>query len=115
MATTLSFPSAFDLPDLATFRESKGISLTQIADSTKIAIHYLEAIERSQFDQLPGGVFNTSYIRQYARAIDYDEWDLLASYSSQTQPAAPEPEPRRGLLRVFADWTRLFRTRCDGA
>lgn len=86
------------LPDLASIREAKGISLRQIAEVTKISVRYLEAIETSQFEHLPGGLFSTSYIRQYARAIDYDEWDLLASYDATIPLEPTEPPPPRGLL-----------------
>jgi cytoskeletal protein RodZ len=65
---------------LATIRENRGISLQQIAASTKIGVRSLEAIERGDFQKLPGGIYTTSYIRQYARAIDYDESTLLAFY-----------------------------------
>jgi len=65
---------------LATIRKNRGISLRQIAESTKIGIRALEAIEQGEFQKLPGGIYTTSYIRQYARAIDYDESELLAVY-----------------------------------
>src|SRR5690348_15453456 len=58
---------------LSTIRRNRGISLEQIAASTKISIRSLEAIEHGEFGKLPGGIYNTSYIKQYARAIDYDE------------------------------------------
>src|SRR3974390_2601286 len=67
---------------LATIRRNRGISLEQIAESTKISVRSLEAIERGDFSKLPGGIYNTSYIRQYARAIDYDEATLLAYYAN---------------------------------
>jgi len=66
--------------DLTALREQEGISLRQIADATKIAVYYLEFIERGQFGRLPGGIYNTSYIRQYARAIGFPEDALLAVY-----------------------------------
>lgn len=69
---------------LATIRHNRGITLEQIANSTKISIRSLEAIERGEFRKLPGGIYNTSYIRQYARAIDYDESELLAFYCRET-------------------------------
>lgn len=101
MATTYSTPSSPVLPDLAAMRQAKGISLEEISEATKIRVHYLRAIETSDFEQLPGGVFNVSYIRQYARAIDYDELDLLASYDASL-PVEPEaPEPPRGLFSAF--------------
>src|ERR1700745_3701877 len=65
---------------LTTIRRNRGISLEQIADSTKISIRALEAIEQGDFRKLPGGIYNTNYIKQYARAIDYDESALLAFY-----------------------------------
>ncbi len=73
--------------DLARLRESKGISLRQIADSTKISLRFLEAIERGDFSQLPGGIYDRSYIRQYARAIDIEESRLLAYYEASRDSA----------------------------
>jgi cytoskeleton protein RodZ len=66
---------------LATIRKNRGITLQQIAASTKIGVRSLEAIERGDFGKLPGGIYTTSYIRQYARAIDYDESAILAVYN----------------------------------
>jgi cytoskeleton protein RodZ len=66
--------------DLAGLRQQKGISLVEIAENTKIGVRYLDAIERGQFAKLPGGVYNISYIRQYARAIDCDAGRLLEHY-----------------------------------
>jgi cytoskeletal protein RodZ len=69
---------------LATIRKNRGISLERIAASTKIGVRSLEAIERGDFQKLPGGIYSTSYIRQYARAIDYDESALLEFYHRET-------------------------------
>jgi cytoskeletal protein RodZ len=76
---------------LATIRRNRGISLQQIAESTKISVRSLEAIERGEFRKLPGGIYNTSYIRQYARAIDYDEGAILALYHREMMPAESSP------------------------
>jgi cytoskeletal protein RodZ len=90
------------LPDLAALRQARGISLAQISEATKIRVYYLRAIEESRFGELPGGVFNTSYIRQYARAIDYDECDLLASYDSTLPCEEPEEiAPQRGFFAAI--------------
>ena len=72
---------------LSTIRRNRGISLEQIAESTKIGVRSLEAIERGEFHKLPGGIYNTSYIRQYARAIDYDESAILAVYHEKVESA----------------------------
>lgn len=66
--------------DLAALRQQKGISLVDIAETTKIGVRYLEAIERGEFARLPGGIYTASYIRQYARAVAVPEAELLARY-----------------------------------
>lgn len=88
------------LPDLSVIREAKGIKLEDISRTTKICTRYLEAIERCDFAVLPGGVFNTSYLRQYARAIDFDEWNLLACYEVRTRE--PNATPAAGRWSRFA-------------
>ena len=77
---------------LATIRRNRGISLEQIAESTKINIRSLKAIEGGDFKKLPGGIYNTSYIRQYAKAIDFDEAELLAFYRIQMGVASSSSE-----------------------
>jgi cytoskeletal protein RodZ len=82
---------------LATIRRNRGISLEQIADATKISMRSLKAIEGGDFQKLPGGIYTTSYIRQYANAIDFDEAELLAFYRAQMgiPASAEESTPRR--------------------
>ena len=73
---------------LAEIRRNRGISLEQIADSTKLGVRTLEAIERGEFRKLPGGIYNTNYIRQYAREIGCEEGKLLAYYRSVMETAS---------------------------
>jgi cytoskeleton protein RodZ len=76
------------------WRQQKGISLQTIAASTKLSIRQLEAIESGDFSRLPGGIYTTNYIKQYARAIDFDETDLLAFYRERCNPSAAKVEER---------------------
>ena len=76
---------------LASQRRKKKISLEQIAESTKIGVRALRAIETEEFKKLPGGIYSTSYIRQYAKAIDFDDEQILALYYS-VMGIAPEPK-----------------------
>ena len=85
---------------LATIRHNRGITLEQIAASTKISIRSLEAIERGEFRKLPGGIYNTSYIRQYARAIDYDESELLMFYYRQTSAESTVKQNGKGVFNL---------------
>lgn len=89
---------------LATVRRNRGISLQQISDSTKIGIRALEAIEHGEFRKLPGGIYATSYIRQYARAIDYDESVILALYFRQIAPGETAPARNASGKSPFRTW-----------
>jgi cytoskeletal protein RodZ len=65
------------------------MTLEEIADQTKISIRFLRAIEAEEFGKLPGGIFTTSYLRQYAVAVGMDEAWLLEYHRAQSAPAEP--------------------------
>ena len=90
---------------LACRRRKKQISLEQISEATKISIRALRAIETEEFKKLPGGIYSTSYIRQYAQAIDFDESQILALYYSVMGIA---PEPAQASERPSASEGNLF-------
>jgi cytoskeleton protein RodZ len=78
---------------VASIRQTSGISLEEIARNTKLKITTLKAIEDAKFEVLPGGIYNISYIRQYARAIGADESALVSLYrmlSNDTSQDRPE-------------------------
>jgi cytoskeletal protein RodZ len=94
--------------NLAASRLKRGISLEQIAEATKISIRFLRAIEDEEFEKLPGGIFNTSYLRQYAAATGLEETKLLAYYDRYMNP---QPKPDNDSVpqeRSFLDrWFRM--------
>ena len=53
-------------------------------------------------------MYNTSYLRQYARAISYDEDDLVHSYLEQTRADAPldatPPEKTSNWVEGVVSW-----------
>jgi transcriptional regulator with XRE-family HTH domain len=69
-------------------REMRGVSLDEISAATRISTRFLEAIEKDQWDQLPGGVFNRGFIRSIARFLGLDEDSLVAEYALGTTSAA---------------------------
>lgn len=72
-------------------REMRGITLNEIAESTKISRRHLESLEKEDFDSLPGGIFNKGFVRAYARYLGIDEEQAVADYSAATdEPAQPE-------------------------
>ena len=53
-------------------RLRQGVELSAIADSLCISSRYLQAIENDDWNQLPGGFFRRSFVRQYATALKLD-------------------------------------------
>src|ERR1044072_7612369 len=64
-------------------RERRGVSLRQIADATKISVRALEALERNDISQLPGGIFSRAFVRSYAAKIGADPEQTVRDFLSQ--------------------------------
>jgi cytoskeletal protein RodZ len=62
-------------------RETRGVALRDISEQTRISMRYLEAIESDDYRRLPGGIFNRSFIRAYAKFIGYDETQAIEDYA----------------------------------
>jgi len=64
-------------------REARGVSLRQIADTTKISVRALEALERNDITRLPGGIFSRAFVRSYAAEIGVDPDQAVREFLSQ--------------------------------
>ena len=53
-------------------RERRGITLRQIAATTKISVSALEGLERNDVSRLPGGIFSRALVRAYAAEVGLD-------------------------------------------
>lgn len=62
-------------------REERGIPLREVSNETRISVRYLEAIESNDYKRLPGGIFNRSFVRAYARCVGYDEKEAVEAYA----------------------------------
>ena len=79
---------------VGSIRNTKGISLEEISKNTKLKVSTLKAIEDGNFEVLPGGIYNISYIRQYARALGIDESPLVQFYRARCSASDPIPSSR---------------------
>ena len=86
-------------------REAQGITLREVSEQTRIALRYLEALEANDFKPLPGGVFNRSFIRTYAKYIGFDDNEALRLYADATQAQAGEEDAPLSMPRhkVYTD------------
>jgi len=66
-------------------REFRGITLDAITRVTKISNRHLVALEQEHFEVLPGGVFNKSMVREYARVVGLDQEEWVGRYLSAHQ------------------------------
>ena len=62
-------------------REARGVTLREISEQTRITMRHLEAIESDDYKNLPGGIFNKSFIKSFARQVGFDEMRALELYA----------------------------------
>jgi len=62
-------------------REARGLPLREISNQTRISMRYLEAIESNDYKRLPGGIFNRSFVKAYAKCIGFDEKQAIEGYT----------------------------------
>src|SRR5918999_4160661 len=73
-------------------REARGVSLREISEQTRISTRYLEAIEADDYKRLPGGIFNKSFIKAYAKYIGFDEHEALEGYARTAREQGASPD-----------------------
>lgn len=79
-------------------REARGLSLQEIAATTKISASVLEALERNDVSKLPGGIFSRSFVRSYASEIGLDPDTTINDFLERFKD---EPEaPRTPVVRI---------------
>jgi transcriptional regulator with XRE-family HTH domain len=58
--------------ELRKARERAGLSAKQLADRTKLSLHKIEALEKSDFERLPRGIYLDGVVKAYAREVGVD-------------------------------------------
>ena len=81
-------------------REHRGVSLRQIADSTKIAVGILDALERNDISRLPGGIFGRAFVRSFASEVGLDPeatiQEFIAQFPQESVTVGHPPSERTG-------------------
>jgi cytoskeleton protein RodZ len=79
-------------PYLRELRERRGVSLEEIARTTRVGRSYLEALEAGDFGKLPAHVFTRGFVLAYCQALGVSADEALARYGgraeSQGDPSA---------------------------
>jgi len=69
----------------------RGVSLEEISAATRISTRFLQALEKENWGQLPGGVFNRGFIRSVAKFLGLDGDDLVSEYELERKEPAETP------------------------
>jgi cytoskeletal protein RodZ len=78
---------------LRTERESRGLSLLDVEEQTKIRAKYLQALEEENYDEIPGEAYCMGFLRNYARFLEIDPEPLIYQYRCQAKKADQSPTP----------------------
>ncbi len=85
---------------LKVVRERRSLALTDVSARLRIRRPYLEAIEEGRFSELPGAVYVSGFLRQYAEFLGLDPEQVLKSYQAESdgtihrRPVLNFPMPR---------------------
>ena len=95
-------------------REAKGMSLDDVARSTRVPTRHLQHIERGEWDSLPAITYSVGFARSYAKAVGLNGSEVGAELRAQLgggssgasassyEPADPARVPPRTLAIVVA-------------
>jgi transcriptional regulator with XRE-family HTH domain len=101
--------------ELRRARERRGLSLDQLAASTKVSGSLFAGLERGDLSRWPGGIFRRAFVRTYAQAVGLDPEETLARFlrlfpdsesgviAAPPPGAAPEPSGAAGPRLVLDD------------
>lgn len=86
-------------------REERGVSISEVAEQTRISPLYIDSIEKDNYKPLPGGIFNKGFVKSYAKYVGVDEQEALRDYAdlvSHTEETEIE-QPRSYRPEVLSD------------
>jgi len=95
---------------LAHARERRGLTLAEVAESTRIPMRHLKAIEEGDYASLPAPTYSAGFVKVYAKTLGLDPQPLSHAFRTETgqaitprhepapyEPADPARTPPRGL------------------
>lgn len=80
-------------------RETKGLTVDEVASKTRIRSDFVKALEDGNFAKLPDQVFARGFVRSYARSLGLDEEDAIHRFV-QSAGAYYEKLDERERLKV---------------
>jgi cytoskeletal protein RodZ len=73
-------------------RESKGMTLEDVQQRTKIQKRYLKAIEENDYSVMPGDFYTRAFIKEYAQTVGVNPDEVLEPKQQETAAAPVQEE-----------------------
>ena len=87
-----------EIADLGSFlrdgRERRGLTLDQIASTTRIPRRHLDALEHGDLTVIPNGMYRRAEVRAFADAVGLDRNVALAHLEQALDHVPPESQPK---------------------
>lgn len=66
-------------------REEKGLSYHDVEDSIKIRVRYLEALEKEEYNILPGITYTKGFLRSYSKYLGLNPEEIISLFNSSIE------------------------------
>lgn len=73
-------------------REKQKLSVKDVEQGTSIRAVYIDALEKGEYDKLPGEVYAKGFIKNYGNFLELNGEDLVRQFIIEITPTAAEPE-----------------------
>ncbi len=80
-------------------REALGLTIEEAARETRIRPRFIEALEKGDYDLLPGEIFARGFIRNYSSFLGLDPEEMLRLYAEER--GSPPPQETTPLRAEF--------------
>jgi cytoskeletal protein RodZ len=73
-------------------REKQKLSIQDIEQGTSIRAVYIDALEKGEYDKLPGEVYAKGFIKNYGNFLELNGEDLVRQFIAEITPVVTESE-----------------------
>ena len=73
-------------------REKQKLSIQDVEQGTSIRAVYIDALEKGEYDKLPGEVYAKGFIKNYGNFLELNGEELVRKFIMEISPAATAPE-----------------------
>ncbi|MFQ5431706.1 MAG: RodZ domain-containing protein [Nitrospinota bacterium] len=89
-------------------REARGVSVKEIAEATRIHENYLYALEENDYGSLPGAVFVTGFLRNYAAHLGLDADKIVIEFEAMKIEPPVKPRAVPGAVSEESSMSALW-------